>query len=470
MVPYEIGGGKRAAARLYYCKKDAMPSKFPQYIILAVLLGPFISPFPSYAGPIFPEQALREEALWTPEAVEKILPITVKNSGKKLETLFTIDARDGLNAEEAPLLALLINPRLRSIRKKKGLVIPQLIQSGALSPIGLIADKAVAGRSWLPPGRLELAMESVRAMAGKSAQKNSIDLEVSWLEWQTLEYTKFHLYRQVISRRVIDMLRRIQNVYKDIYKATSEARVQRLYPDLHGTAKLGYEKMKQSMKIARDKLSFGRVGIDHALGLPTYLEVPLENDMSLPIPGDLPALKTLTEGLNYRRIDLMALQKGIKDKDVPMMNYIYSRFARANLFVPFKTRAQWLDTAGAHIAIDLPMFSGSLGVNIAEGVNGKRLYKDLQKRITMAKADIAELLKGIGFIREELERIDKTLPILIKEVKDRDGKGNAVEALKAKKTLMAVRLMRLRLRGRLLDALVALEADSGRILIKASAP
>jgi len=116
------------------------------------------------------------------------------------------------------------------------------------------------------------------------------------------------------------------------------------------------------------------------------------------------------------------------------------------------------------------MFSGGLGVNIVEGANGKRLYKGLQKRIKMSKADITELLKGVGFIREELDKIDKTLPILIKEAKERDGKGNAVEALKAKKTLMAVRLMRLRLRGRLLDALVALEADSGRILIKASAP
>jgi len=447
-----------------------MPSRFPFFIIIVVLLGPFISPSPSYAGPIFPEQALREDALWAPEAVEKILPITVQNSGKKQETLFTIDARDGLNAEEAPLLALLINPRLTSIRKKKGLAMPQLIQAGVLAPIGLIADKAPAGRSWLPPERLELAMEEVRAMGGKSAQKNSIDIEVSWLEWQTLEYTKFHLYRQVISRRVIEMLRRIQNVYKDIYKATSEARVQRLYPKLHGTAKLGYKKMKQSMKIAGDKLSFGRVGIDHALGLPTYLEVPLENDMSLSIPGDLPPLKALTEGLNDRRIDLVALQKGIKDKDVPMMNYIHSRFARINLFIPFKTRAQWLDTATAHIAIDMPMFSGGLGVNIVEGANGKRLYKGLQKRIKMSKADITELLKGVGFIREELDKIDKTLPILIKEAKERDGKGNAVEALKAKKTLMAVRLMRLRLRGRLLDALVALEADSGRILIKASAP
>ncbi len=448
-----------------------MPSRFPLYIILAVLLGPFISlSSPAYAGPIFPEQARREDALWTPDAVEKILPITVKISGKKPGAIYTINIRDGLNAEEAPLFALLINPSLTSIRKKKGLVIPQLIQSGVLAPIGLIADKAVAGRSWLPPERLELAMKAVRAIGDKTAGKNSIDLEVSWLEWQTMEYTKLHLYRQVISRRVIDMLRRIQNVYKDIYKATSEVRVQRLYPGLHGTAKQGYEKMKQSMKRAREKLNSGRVGIDHALGLPTYVEVALENDMSLPVPVNFPALKALAGGLNDRRIDIMALEKGIKDKDVPMMNYIYSRFARINLFIPFKTRAQWLDPTGAHIAIDIPMFSGGLGVNITEGVNGKRLYKDLQKRITMSKAHMAELLKGIGFIGKELERIDETLPVLIKEAKDRDGRGNAVEALKAKKTLMAVRLMRLRLRGRLLDAIIALEVTSGKILLKASAP
>jgi len=446
-----------------------MPLKTFFFIILAALFCPFATSSGAGAGPIFPEQARREEALMPAPVERKMLPVTVKHSKTKMEPSFTIDTRDGLNADEAGLLAILINPEITGLREKKGLFIPQLVKSGAVAPLRLLADKGEEPASWLPRERLRLALKTVRAMKG-TAPGGSLDLESSWLEWQAFEAARLHMYRMIKSRRAIELLRQIKKVYKDIYKATSEEKLKRLYPKQRATAKLGYEKMKKSLSRELKELSAGRVGLDHALGLPTYVEVSLEHDMSLPMPSGLPALKELTERLNNRRIDFMALQKGITEKDVPLMNYIKSRFAKIDVFIPLKTPAQWLDTAGVGLEMDLPMFSDGMGIMAVGGANGERLYRDYKYRIKRAVENISRLLQGIGFISDEIEKIDETLPVLIKAAKDAGKGDDTVKALQKEKTLLAVRLLRLRLTGRLVDATMALEMASGARLIKPSAP
>ncbi len=437
-------------------------------IIIAVVLGPLVTSF-ALAAPIFPEEAIREEALWSAPVEKQFIPVTIKNTGKMLESTFTIDTRDGLNGEEAALLAILINPAIEALRKKKGLPVPQLIQSGLLPPLRLLADEKAGPRSWLPSERLQLARKTVRAIPGASS-RDLLDLESSWLEWQTFEAAKFYFYQNMKSRKAITLLRQIQKTYKDIYKATSEEKMRQKYPEQRATARLGYNKMKKSIKREQTELAAGRVGLDHALGLPTYVEVSLEKKKNFPLPAAVPAVRELTDKLNNRRIDFLALQKGITEKDAKLMRYIQSRFDGINIFVRAKTRAQWLDTEGAAIAISFPMFSSNMGIIGVFSADGKFLFKYHKRRMEMARENIRGLLQGIGILQGELGKIEKTMPILIKAAREAEGKGNALEALLAKKTLLAVRLLRLRSQGRLMDATIALEIASGTTFVNRHIP
>lgn len=438
-------------------------------IILAALLCRCIVPSTAVAGAILPEEAQREEFLRPGPVTKKITPVTVKNTGKRMETSFTIDLRDGLNADEAGLLSILINPLLTGLRNEKNLPIPQLIKLGLLPPLRLLADDETGPASWLPRERLRLAMETVRDMRG-AASDASLELESSWLEWQTFTAARFHLYRMITGRRAITLLREIKTLYKDIYKATSKAKVRGLYPEQRATARFGYEKMKKSIKRERKRLSANRVYLDHALGLPTYVEVSIERDINIPMPTNLPTAEALTNRLNERRIDFMALQKGLAEKDAELTSYIQSRFNEIIIFIPAGTGAQWLNAAGTELAMDFPLFSGNMTLAKVTASNSKFLYKTYKKRLKTAKDEIIELLQGISLINAELERIDETMPVLIKAVKDSAVKDDAVMTLQRKKTVLAVKLLRLRLRGKLMDAVIALEIASGARIIRRPAP
>jgi len=438
-------------------------------IILAALLCRFISPPAACARAIFPEEALREEALRQAPATTVVAPVTVKNRGHMMETSFAIDVRDGLNADEAGLLSLLINPLLTGLRKEKNLPIPQLIKSGLLPPLQLLADEETEPASWLPRDRLSLAMETVQAMRG-AASKGPLDLESSWLEWQAFEHARLNFYRMIIDRRAIILLREIKTLYKDIYKASSEEKFRGLYQKQRATAISGYKKMKNSIKRERKRLSVDRVALDHALGLPTYVEISLEHDITFPGPRGLPPAEELIKRLSNRRIDFLALQKGLREKDDELTNYIQSRFNEIIIFIPARTRAQWLNATGAELAMGFPLFSGNMRLAKVTASNSKFLYKAYQKRLKRAKGNIIELLRGIGFIRTELDRIDETMPVLLKAAKEAGEGDDAVKALQRKKTLLAVKLLRLRLKGKLMDAVIALEIASGARIIKRPAP
>jgi len=166
----------------------------------------------------------------------------------------------------------------------------------------------------------------------------------------------------------------------------------------------------------------------------------------------------------------MAMQKALREKGVLLMSYIHTTFPAIKVFIPISTGAQWLNTAGIGIDMDFPMFSGHRGFKGAIGEKGTFLKKDYQARVKSAKDDVARLLRGIGYIRGEIERIDKILPSLIKTAQVTGGGDDIIKTLKNKKTLLAVRLLRLRLMGRLIDTTIALEITSGIPLLKTYGP
>ncbi len=394
------------------------------------------------------------------------MPVIVKLNMQEKREALTIDLRDGLNASEAALLAVITNPYLVEIREQKGQLLPQLIRAGVLAPPRIETGKARVAETWLPTKRLK-SLKVTASRLQLAPAHNQMELESAWLEWQAEEAARLYLYRKINSRRIIDLLRQIGKVYKEIYKATSKAEYKERYAKEHATARTGYRKMKKSGKVERKELNRSRVGLNHALGLRTNIDPVLERGLNFNIPDVIPTAKELIANMKSSRIDLMALQRGINSRNLELMNYIRSRFNAIYISIDAKTEADWLSARGPGVYMVFPLFETGKGLIPIVPTNGKLLAKNYKHRMKEVSFQIPRLVKGLTVLRTELERVDNSLPALKKTAEETSADKSPVESLLDKKTFLAVSLLRLRLLRKLMDAGIALEIASGSIIFEA---
>jgi len=116
-----------------------------------------------------------------------------------------IDLRNGVNPDEAAVLAVLLNPALRADRDRRGLATAQLVQAGVLPnpQISYGRDFVVGGNtagaitaygfgaSWDVTSLITLLpkIESARANV------RSVDLDVAWVEWQAAQAARTAVFK-----------------------------------------------------------------------------------------------------------------------------------------------------------------------------------------------------------------------------------------------------------------------------------
>lgn len=412
------------------------------------------------AGPIYRDQYKWERPEEPQPEKIKARSIVIDVPVKRESELFTLDVRDGLNAEEAALLAVITYPYIVSLREQKGESYPQLIKSGVLPPPRIVLSAEGAPPSWLPEDRRLLLKKSTASLA-RGGVVGRLELESAWLEWQASTAARLYIYRKMNSRRIIDLLRQIKKVYKDIYKAAGEPENKKLYSKARATARLGYKKMVWALKKERIELSESRVGLNHALGLPTNVDVMLESGLTFPEPEALLSVKTLIDGITHERIDFLAMQKGIAENNKEEMSYINSKFNVIYLFITVKKKEDWLNAAVGGPYISFPLFKTNHGDSPPIATDVTLLAKSYIHRVKASKSQITRLVDGITLISAELQKIEKTLPGLSKDSSD-GGVKSPIVRLQNKKRLLAVRLLRLRLLRKLMDSGIALEIASGK--------
>ena len=441
----------------------------PRVLAILLVLSAFLwaqLAGPSAAGPITPEDAMEGPPAPTLPAGPAFLAVQVQNPGKRRTRPMRVVLSDGLDPSEAAVLAAVLNPIARRCREALGLGLPALVEWGVL-PVPVLEKQEVeetAEGAWLSrEDRLLLAGQAARAR--RTAPAAEVDLEAAWYEWQSMEAARLFLYRRANARETIRTLREIQRLYRDIYKATSRGPYAGRYSREHSVARRGYEKMKGSIREAEKDLSAARVGLAHAMGLPTHLEVPVQNGVEFTPPRTLPDLKGLKDGADRGRMDLMALQDGIMKKDPALMGYIYSRFEGMGVLVMGRKKEEWLDARRPAVLLDFPLLRKKTIGPPLEATNGRALFKEYKRRLGALRALLPRLYEGAGYLMDEISKIEVTMPSLAREAEKAAGGPDPVRALERKKTLYAVRLLRLRLMRKLMDTLLAMEISSGRVIV-----
>ena len=427
--------------------------------------------------------------LLTPETVKDALTIPtmgvlrVKAQSIKHPILHSIefDERDGLSPDEAAVLAVLVNPSLRSIRDQRGIADAQLLQAGLLpnpiislgwkipvgSPKGVTAVTARGfGLSW----NITSLITRRARMQAASAQIASIDLDIAWQEWQVAQSAKATVYSVIAlesqwarasetERELRDQLSLIKTAVEQHYKVATDLAAAEAARQTAQTTALALER-----DLAQQKLVLKRL-----LGLSETTEIPLQQGANLPSKLNLPSTQELLDGLEDQRLDLIALRRGYDSQQSTVRAEILARFPKTSLGANYESDTGKIKTVGPSVDVDLPIFDRNQGAIALATATCKKLFDEYVSRVFEARSEIERLRTLTESLTQQITAAEEVLPVLERltsNYKNAVAVGNADILLyyTTRNDLNNKNIEVLKLKHELIAAKIDLESASGQFI------
>jgi outer membrane protein, heavy metal efflux system len=393
----------------------------------------------------------------------------------------TIDFREGISAQDAAIIAVITNPALRAERDRRRIAEAQLLQAGILpnptfsynldvptggntggtvNAYGLGLDWSIM-KSLLTRGAV---VDSARAEA------LSVKLEVAWQEWQVAESAKQRVYRLLYLEKQLAVARQEENGLEKNLEAIRKA------VDMGDMTVIDLEAVDATLRRTHaavldieQKLKQERLGLNRVLGFPPSSKIPLKKEVIFPQFKTLPSLEIIMEGLEKRRLDLLALRQGYQSQEALLRAAVRAQFPDISIGLAHARDTSDVITTGFSVSIGLPVFDRNQGHIALETASRKQLYGEYLNRVFQARADAAGILADIKAVEEQIDAADKAVDILRKLVSiSYDGflEGNidALTYYNEVDRLTTRRLDALKLRQDLADLHVALEITAGEFL------
>ncbi len=396
-----------------------------------------------------------------------------------------IDGRDGFTPDELALMSVITSPRLRAARDQRGVVQAQVVQAGLLPnpQLGYSLDKP-SGNS--DPGLINglnygLSWEVTsllgyrdRVAAAKSTAV-ALDLDLAWQEWQTAQATRLAAYR------VISLESRLP------FARENEAELAEALADSKKAYALGHRTLAdhaatmEAWSLAQDtrfaleqELTTQRLALNLALGRPADELVKLKAGAPSPqLPAGADRAATLLDGLEKRRLDLVALTLGYESAEAGLRAAVKAQFPKIGLSL-----AKARDTSDVHsitygVTVDLPLFDRNQGQIAAGTATRQQLFDEYILRVAEARAEVSQILANLVIARAQLQTLGAELPELeqIASALTQAMRGRNTDAQAwrdARGTLLARRTEEAKTRQDILELGVALEIATGRTLLISS--
>ncbi len=390
------------------------------------------------------------------------------------------DIRNGLSPDEAAILAVLANPKLRASRGQRKLAAAQLLQAGILPnpqfsyslnpPTGGATQGTVNafnfGLSW----EITSIIARDAKIAAAKADAVSVDLDVAWQEWQTAQAAKlqvFHLFfldQQLAVARTeeeglrenLDLVRRAADLgfVTMVDLAAAEAALQKIHASVLTT-----EQQREQERLA----------LNQSLGFPAEETIPLEQNIAPPALKTLPSVQELEHGLEQWRLDLLALKSGYESEEQRLRAAILNQFPKINIGFSHAGDNTNVITTGFAIAIDLPLFDRNQGAIAVENATRAKLFDEYIARLFETQADVARIFANMDSLQRQIEAAEKAIPILQNVVESYrmallQGNADVLTYYNARADLITRQMELVDLKRQLADMYVALEIATGGYL------
>jgi outer membrane protein, heavy metal efflux system len=388
------------------------------------------------------------------------------------------DERDGISPDEAALVAVWANPALRAVRDERGVAAAQLLQAGLLpnpefggnleNPVNAPAEVTgySAGLTWDISSLIRYAdaPDIARARAA------SVDLDIAWQEWQTAQAAKIGIYRRLGLERQTALAREVDQNQKDNLARVRTAAEQRQQTavDLAAAQAAAQEAHAAMLELQRE-LTKESLALKRVMGLPAEAELILQEDIGLPAHLNMPPKEKLLEGLEDRRLDLLALRRGYDSQEAGVRAAVLNQFPKVNIGLSHNRDTGDFFFWAPAVTIDIPVIDHNQAVIAQEKATRQKLFDEFMSRLYEARAEMASLLAEADAVEQQIAAAEEALPALEQRVQSyqqafSSGNADALSLYNAQNDLSKKRIETLKLKQELAELGVGLELASGMYL------
>jgi outer membrane protein, heavy metal efflux system len=383
----------------------------------------------------------------------------------------------GLSPDAAAVIAVLLNPSLRSVRDQRALSNAQVLDAGLLPDpkFSFSFDAPTGGNT---AGRvnayglgLNWELSSVISRSAKidaaKAHNAAIDLDIAWQEWQVAQAAKNAVYQLASLKEQVLLAGKGVRYMAENLKHVQEAVVGGAMTSsallaAQSVSRRADEKLLDLKKQADRK----RLQLRRLMGLPNDSPIRLSNDIHLPSQVELPVGKALFEGLAQRRLDLLALRRGYESQEAAVRAAVLEQFPKIGIGPAISRDTDNVRTTGFGLNIVLPIFSRNQGKIAEERATRQKLFDEYVNRVFEARSDIGLIISGIHFMNEQIAAALKTEAALGNLVENyraalADGRINALIYYTVWNDYLSAQIKASALKGKLAQAVVALQLASG---------
>ncbi len=435
-----------------------------------------------HAQPLAP--AAVETALAAPKL--EAVRIAAEKFSHPLLAPLVIDGRDGFTADEIALMAVITSPQLRAVRDQRGVAQAQVVQAGLLPnpQLGYSLDQQhgnsdptlINGESLGLSWEVTALLGYRDRVASAKATAAALDLDLAWQEWQAAQAARLAAYRVLSLESRLPLAHETEIELADALALARKAQAlgHLTMSDLAATTEAWSAAQDARFAIEQD-LTSQRLALNLALGQSAGSLLQLKGGTALPtLPADATNAAALLDGLEKRRLDLVALTLGYESAEASLRAAVKAQFPKIALSFAKAHDTSDVRTRSYGVTADLPFFDRNQGQIAVGTATRQQLFDEYVARVSEARADVMQILSNLAIARAQLSTLDAELPelesiatALDQALKTRNADTQAWRDARA--TLLARRTEQAKMRQDILELGVALELATGRALLTPTA-
>lgn len=298
-------------------------------------------------------------------------------------SLRPFDYSDGLSADEAAGLAVVMNPELRAFRLEQGIAEGQLVGAGLFPNPEVDTEYLSSPDTWA--AEVDVAFDLAQALLTRGPEKERARLRVEEVRWEIAD-REWQLVNEV-------KLAFVDSVYWDealslnqTQKKVAERTLASIRARQAGGAATELDVILAEFDVTEIELRGTRLAgarrqslqrLNTLLGLPPNHDTRLQkSEKPLAYRSIIGDAKLLAENMRARRPDLLAGERTYQVAEKELQLAYRKQFPRVHIGPSFETE-EGEDSFGIGFSIEIPIFDrnqGEIAARLAERDQKRRLY------------------------------------------------------------------------------------------------